>query len=82
MKLFPEHIMLNGTQVLVENLLQEKNLKNERKAEFTGFLKEWYSENKYIEVKTSGSTGTPKIIRLQKELVAESARRTLQFFQL
>jgi O-succinylbenzoic acid--CoA ligase len=74
--------MLNGTQVLVENLLQEKNLKNERKAEFTGFLKEWYSENKYIEVKTSGSTGTPKIIRLKKELVAESARRTLQFFKL
>lgn len=82
MNLFPEHIKLNGTEVLTEDLLQDKTLKNDRKGEFTGFLKEWYSDKKYIEVKTSGSTGTPKTIRLNKEFVAESAQRTLHFFEL
>jgi len=82
MKLFPEHIMLNGTQIPVKKLLQNKNPKTGREPELIDFLKEWYSGEKNLEVKTSGSTGTPKTIRLQKEFVAESARRTLHFFKL
>jgi len=82
MNLFPEYIRLNGIQVLVKNLIQNKNPETEQKAELIDFLNEWYSGEKFIEVKTSGSTGTPKTIRLQKEFVAESAQRTLHFFKL
>jgi O-succinylbenzoic acid--CoA ligase len=82
MNLFPEHINLNGKELAIQQLIQNNSPKTDRETEFTGFLKEWYSDKKFIEVKTSGSTGTPKIIRLKKEFVAESAQRTLQFFEL
>lgn len=82
MKLFPEDIMLGGSRVSIKNLIQNKNPETDREAELICFLKEWYSIKKYIEVKTSGSTGLPKIIRLQKGFVAESAHRTLHFFEL
>ncbi|MFW6259546.1 MAG: AMP-binding protein, partial [Tangfeifania sp.] len=82
MKLFPEHIMLDGSRISIKNLIQNKNPEIDREAELICFLKEWYSIKKYIEVKTSGSTGTPKIIRLNKKFVAESAQRTLHFFEL
>jgi len=82
MNLFPKHIMLNGTQVSINGLIKHKNPEVNREAELISFLNEWYSNENFIEVKTSGSTGTPKTIRLQKEIVAESARRTLQFFEL
>jgi O-succinylbenzoic acid--CoA ligase len=48
----------------------------------SGFLKEWYSENPFLEVKTSGSTGIPKIIRLDKERMINSALMTCSFLQL
>jgi O-succinylbenzoic acid--CoA ligase len=82
MKIFPEHIRLNGKQVDVKEVIQNENPETDQATEFTDFLKEWYSDKKYIEVKTSGSTGSPKSIRLKKEFVADSARRTLQFFEL
>jgi len=82
MNLFPKHIMLNGTQVSINGLIKHENPEVNREAELISFLNEWYSNENFIEVKTSGSTGTPKTIRLQKEIVAESARRTLQFFEL
>ncbi len=82
MKIFPEHIRLNGKQVDVKEVIQNKNPETDQATEFTDFLKEWYSDKKYIEVKTSGSTGSPKSIRLKKEFVADSAQRTLQFFEL
>jgi len=82
MNLFPKHIMLNGVRVSTNDLIKHKKPETDREVDFTDFLKEWYSDKKYIEAKTSGSTGTPKRIRLQKEFVAESARRTLQFFAL
>jgi o-succinylbenzoate---CoA ligase len=81
MNLFPKHIMLNGEKVLVDEFIQRKHT-TEPEKELAGFLKEWYSPKDFIEVKTSGSTGTPKTIRLKKEFVAESAQRTLHFFQL
>jgi O-succinylbenzoic acid--CoA ligase len=74
--------MLNGIQVSTNDLIKHKKPGTDREVDFTDFLKEWYSDKKYIEAKTSGSTGTPKTIRLNKKLVAESAQRTLQFFKL
>ena len=82
MTLFPEHIMLNGSRVSANELIKHKKPRTDREAEFTDFLKEWYSYKKFIEAKTSGSTGKPKTIRLQKEFVAASAQRTLHFFKL
>ncbi|MCA1758598.1 MAG: AMP-binding protein, partial [Bacteroidales bacterium] len=81
MNLFPKHIRLFGAKVLVDEFIQTTH-KSGREKELAGFLKEWYSPADFIEVKTSGSTGTPKIVRLKKEFVAASARRTIHFFQL
>lgn len=81
MKLFPKHINLFGEKILVDEFINKKH-HQETEHELLVFLKEWYSGKKFIEVKTSGSTGKPKTIRLEKEIVAESAQRTLQFFQL
>ena len=46
------------------------------------FLKNWFDEKPYIEVKTSGSTGTPKLIQLQKKHMINSAKATGKFFNL
>jgi O-succinylbenzoic acid--CoA ligase len=81
MNLFPKHIKLLGEKVLVDEFIQRKYT-TESENDLAGFLKEWNSTEDFIEVKTSGSTGTPKTIRLKKEFVAESAQRTLHFFQL
>ena len=77
MNLFPEHIILKGEKTSVAEFLE-----NSPKSALKNFLSEWYSPKSFIEVITSGSTGTPKIIQLEKEFVATSAQRTIQFFQL
>ena len=46
------------------------------------FLKEWLSEESFINAHSSGSTGTPKPIRLPKSLVRDSALRTIEFFKI
>ncbi len=78
MNLFPKHIRLNGKDVVISELLKSST----EKSELIEFLKEWYSTESFIEVRTSGSTGTPKTIQLEKEFVAASALRTIRFFQL
>src|SRR5690606_18821140 len=82
MNLFPENITLNGQKILVAEFLETSSKKTEIEKEIAGFLKEWYSPKSFIEAKTSGSTGKPKTIRLEKEFVAASAQRTIQFFRL
>jgi len=51
-------------------------------AEVSDFLRNWFDENSFVEVKTSGSTGNPKIIRLQKKQMAHSAKATGDYFNL
>ncbi len=46
------------------------------------FLKEWFSTDPYIVVKTSGSTGNPKSIHLRKDFMINSALATGLYFQL
>lgn len=46
------------------------------------FLKEWFNELSFIEVKTSGSTGIPKVIQLQKNHMINSALATGEYFNL
>lgn len=50
--------------------------------EVTSFLKDWFNDKLYVEVKTSGSTGKPKLIKLQKKHMINSAKATGQFFKL
>jgi o-succinylbenzoate---CoA ligase len=78
---FPKHITLNGKRIPVEVFTGHMH-NTDQEREVAAFLKEWYSRDNFIEVRTSGSTGTPKIIRLKKEFVSESAERTLNYFQL
>ena len=78
MNLFPKHIRLNGRDVVISELLKS----SKEKSDLIDFLKEWYSTESFIEVRTSGSTGTPKTIQLEKEFIAASALRTIRFFQL
>lgn len=81
MNCFPKHIKLFGKKVLIDEFIKKKHSEGQEN-ELAGFLKKWFSPEDFIEVKTSGSTGTPKTIRLKKEFIAESAQRTLHFFQL
>ena len=46
------------------------------------FLREWFSPEKAITLKTSGSTGLPKQITVRKEQMIQSALMTCDFFQL
>ena len=46
------------------------------------FLKKWFDEAEFVEVKTSGSTGKPKTIQLKKEFMKNSALATGAFFNL
>jgi O-succinylbenzoic acid--CoA ligase len=46
------------------------------------FLRKWFSDSAYVQVKTSGSTGNPKLIQLKKEFMKNSAKATGQYFKL
>lgn len=43
---------------------------------------EWESEKDYLICHTSGSTGKPKEICLPKEIIVDSAKRTIDFFNI
>ena len=55
---------------------------NEEDTSIGQFILEWLDEKDFIEVKTSGSTGVPKIISLQKKHVLNSAKATVNYFNL
>lgn len=46
------------------------------------FLKEWFNDQSFVQVRTSGSTGVPKLIQMSKQTMIASARMTNQFFGL
>ena len=46
------------------------------------FLREWFSSDSHIVVKTSGSTGNQKSIHLRKDFMINSALATGSYFQL
>ena len=46
------------------------------------FILDFLDDSEYILQKTSGTTGSPKIIKLSKQALFESAKRTATFFQL
>ncbi|MDD4191797.1 MAG: AMP-binding protein [Mangrovibacterium sp.] len=82
MTIFPSHILLHGRRTPVRSILESRTGTSGWEKEWLDFLSEWYTGDDSIVVKTSGSTGKPKTIRLSKEFVAASARRTLHYFRL
>lgn len=46
------------------------------------FEKIWHDDNDYVVCHTSGSTGKPKEIRLKKDFMRQSAKRTNDFFNI
>lgn len=46
------------------------------------FEKIWHDDKDYVVCHTSGSTGKPKEIRLQKDFMRQSAKRTNDFFNI
>jgi len=53
-----------------------------RKDEVNEFLAQWNNGSDHIICKSSGSTGEPKAIRLSKNRMVHSSRRTIEFFKL
>ncbi|WP_321495478.1 AMP-binding protein [uncultured Desulfobacter sp.] len=84
MNLFPETICINGAVHRVETLLEKSSpvCPAGIESDLIEFLAQWYGPQNFITVHTSGSTGAPKPIALDKQFVARSAGRTIQFFGL
>nr|WP_321399998.1 AMP-binding protein [uncultured Desulfobacter sp.] len=84
MTIFPDTIILNGTEHRVKDLLKTKNQAAAPgiESDVLDFLAQWYGPENTITAHTSGSTGPPKAIFLEKKFVAQSAVRTLYFFGL
>ncbi|PID89331.1 MAG: acyl-CoA synthetase [Bacteroidia bacterium] len=77
MQLFPQHITIHSQLINIKDI---KRYNIDEK--IVDFLISWYDDNDYITVKTSGSTGEPKAIQLAKSFIADSAKRTIDFFNL
>lgn len=84
MDIFPDTLCINGTVHRVKTLLQEDRqvCPPGIESDVIDFLAQWYGPQNFIAVHTSGSTGVPKTIFLDKKFVAQSAMRTLEFFEL
>jgi O-succinylbenzoic acid--CoA ligase len=67
--------------MLIEEKLADAHL-TEWQSEFYQFLQEWVSSSDTISARTSGSTGLPQPINLPKTVMEQSARRTIEYFQL
>ena len=82
MNIFPDTLILNGTAHRVKDLLQTQACVPDIQSDVVDFLAQWYGPENTITAHTSGSTGPPKAIFLEKKFVAQSAIRTLDFFDL
>jgi len=72
---------MNGSKITSENLHQFISPENPQwKSAIYDFLRQWWDENSYIEIKTSGSTGKSKTIRVEKEKMVASALMTGNYF--
>ncbi|WP_051085704.1 AMP-binding protein [Desulfobacter curvatus] len=84
MNIFPDTLCINGTVHRMETLLKagHQAWPPGIESDVFDFLAQWYGPENTITVHTSGSTGPPKPIFLEKAFVAQSAMRTLEFFEL
>lgn len=64
-----------------ENQLIQSRLA-EWERDLYSFIVQWFSETEFVQIYTSGSTGSPKEIKIAKERMLRSAKRTLQYFEV
>lgn len=77
------HIILNGEKLTKAAISAgTANPTTDWEKELYAFLQEWFSDADFVTAQTSGSTGEPKDIHLSKQIMANSARRTIQYFGL
>ncbi|ASB50013.1 AMP-binding protein [Alkalitalea saponilacus] len=75
-----QELNINGCVVKQRNLTDFKSSFEDEA--LLPFLEEWFSDDDYVELKTSGSTGEPKVIRVKKNAMVASAKKTIGFFGL
>ncbi|MBP5455130.1 MAG: AMP-binding protein [Paludibacteraceae bacterium] len=77
-------LKINGVCYEVERLKDSASLLSITDGDnaFADFLLAWFDDSDFVMGNTSGSTGTPKPIRLSKDTMRESARRTNDFFRI
>ncbi len=82
------YIILNGEKLSSPEISRLKKEKTsnpsvpEWEKDLYSFLNEWFSNSEFILAQTSGSTGEPKPIELPKSLMQNSAKRTIEYFNL
>ncbi len=79
---------INGNKFSVNEIVEYSKTQLSRKhtedweKELYQFICSWFNDNDYINVFTSGSTGTAKEIKIGKQQMIESAKRTISFYNL
>lgn len=80
------HIILNGEKLtkkaLSRRFAESGNARSDWENELLRFLEEWFSDADFVLAQTSGSTGEPKEIHLPKQIMINSASRTIRYFGL
>lgn len=74
--LAPKELLETGRRIIIDSSQPEWL------QDFYDFVLDWMNKQNTIKVQTSGTTGTPKIISFSKEAMKQSARKTLEFFEL
>jgi O-succinylbenzoic acid--CoA ligase len=76
-------LIVNNRNVLLENILQEKEIPNsDNEASAFNFLRAWLNGERQFQLQTSGSTGIPKKISVTREQLIASASATIQALRL
>ncbi len=78
--LFHKNFKLQGRSFSLKEELIDYSFEISSEVQF--FLKQWFNEEDFVQVKTSGSTGNPKLIQLQKKHMVDSALATGTYFNL
>lgn len=68
--------------LMCKDIIFLEDIKPSTRQKVLKFVKDWQSNDDWLEVSTSGSTGKPKTIRLDKNRMKASAKATVDFFNL
>lgn len=76
-------ILLNGRQVIIEDILSEKEYpQSSFEQDVLNFCREWLTNQDIFYFKTSGSTGKPNEIAVKRSQILASINMTAQALQL
>jgi len=76
-------IVINGQDVQLKAILdQSEKAISEFESDTFSFIREWFGETQTFQFQTSGSTGAPKKITFTRDQLTQSAKATIQAFDL